>query len=118
MHRLRRQRILCPPGDTRERYSWEVIREVRDQLRIQASQENINEKAAFRLGERPNPINLYADEEFAPAGAFGGSVVSGEAVMSHVDQMLQQDFTLGPFRGSRLLLRAIEPFRPGNTVTF
>ena len=38
--------------------------------------------------------------------------------MSYVDQMLQQDFPLGSFNGGRLLLRAIEPFRPGDPVTF
>ncbi len=110
-----------PPGNTRERYSWEGIREVGDELtslRIQASLENINEKAAFRLAGRPDPINIHTDEEFARQSVFGGPVVSGPAAMSYVDQMLQQDFTLGSFRGGRLLLRAIEPYRPGDTVTF
>jgi len=87
-------------------------------LRIQASLENINEKAAFRLAGRPNPINIHTDEEFARQRAFDGPVVSGPAAMSYVDQMLQQDFTLGSFRGGRLLLRSIEPYRPGDTVPF
>ena len=110
-----------PPGNTRERYSWEAIREVGDELtslRIQASLENINEKASFRPAGRPNPINIHTDEEFARQRAFDGPVVSGPAAMSYVDQMLQQDFTLGSFRGGRLLLRGIEPYRPGDTVTF
>ncbi len=46
---------------------------------------------------------------------FGGTVVSGGAAMSYVDQMLQKSFTLGSFHGGSLLLRAIEPFRAGDT---
>jgi len=109
------------PSDKQTRYSWAAIREVGDPLtllRIQASQENINEKDAFRLAGRQNPINIRTDEEFARQSIFGGPVVSGPAAMSYVDQMLQQDFPLGSFNGGRLLLRAIEPFRPGDTVTF
>lgn len=109
------------PGTTRERYSWEAVREVGDQLtplNIQASQENIEEKDAFRLAGNRNPFNIHIDEEFARQSIFGGPVVSGEAAMSYVDQMLQQHFSLGSFSGGRLLLRAIEPFRAGDTVTF
>ena len=39
--------------------------------------------------------------------------------MSYVDQMLQLSFSLAAFyEGGRLLMRAIEPFRAGDTVTF
>jgi acyl dehydratase len=110
-----------PPTDTRPRFSWESVREVGDQLtplNIQASQENINEKDAFRLAGKHNPININADADFARQSIFGGTVVSGPAAMSYVDQMLQQSFTMGSFHGGRLLLRPIEPFRPGDTVTF
>lgn len=109
-HQEREKSRPCPPDNTRTRYSWEAIRGVGDQLtplRIQASQENINEKNAFRLARRPNPVNTYTDEELALEGMFGGTVVSGTAAMSHVDQMLQQHFTLGSFYGSRLLFKAI-----------
>jgi acyl dehydratase len=39
--------------------------------------------------------------------------------MSYVDQMLQRSFPLSAFYGGgTLLLRAITPFRSGDTVTF
>jgi acyl dehydratase len=39
--------------------------------------------------------------------------------MSYVDQMLQLSFPLRAFYGGgRLLMRAIEPFRSGDMVTF
>jgi acyl dehydratase len=116
-----REPAASSPDTPRERYSWEGVREVGDQLtslNIQASQENIDEKDAFRLAGKHNPINIHTDEELARPSMFCGPVVSGEASMSYVDQMLQQSFTMGSFYGGRLLLRAIEPFRPGDTVTF
>lgn len=87
-------------------------------LNIQASRENINEKAAFRLAGKPDPNNLHTYEKFARRSMFGGPVISGRAAMFYVDQMLLKSFTMGSFYGGRLLLRAIEPFRPGDTVTF
>ena len=42
-----------------------------------------------------------------PLGASGSVVV-----------ISLKPFTMGSFYGGRLLLRAIEPFRPGDTVTF
>ncbi len=109
------------PDTPRERFSWESVRDVGDQLsplNIQASQENIDEKDSFRLAGKHNPMNIHTDEEFARRSMFGGTVVSGGAAMSYVDQMLQKSFTLGSFHGGSLLLRAIEPFRAGDTVTF
>ena len=38
--------------------------------------------------------------------------------MSYLDQMLQKSFPLSAFyQGGQLLMRAIEPFRAGDTVT-
>jgi acyl dehydratase len=46
-------------------------------------------------------------------------VNSGPATMSYVDQMLERSFPLRAFYdGGRLLMRAITPFRAGDTVTF
>ena len=64
------------------------------------------------------------DEEFARQNIFGGAVNSGPATMSYVDQMLQKSFPLSAFHGrgslggGKLLMRAITPFRAGDTVTF
>ena len=67
----------------------------------------------------PAISNIHTDEEFARENIFGGTVNSGPATMSYVDQMLQLSFPLQSFYGGgRLLMRAIEPFRAGDTVTF
>ena len=89
------------------------------QLSITESQEVINRKSAFRLAGRPNESNIHTDEEFAKQNIFGGTVNSGPATMSYVDQMLQWSFPLETFyNGGKLLMRAITPFRSGDTVTF
>ncbi len=88
-------------------------------LSITESQEIINAKSAFRLAGQPNDSNIHTDEEFARQNIFGGTVNSGPATMSYVDQMLQLSFPLEAFyNGGKLLMRAITPFRSGDTVTF
>ena len=87
-------------------------------LSISESQEVINRKDAFRLAGGPPSGNIHTDEEFAKQNIFSGIVASGPAAMSYVDQMLQQSFLLTAFhQGGSLLMRAIEPFRVGDTVT-
>jgi acyl dehydratase len=88
-------------------------------LSITESQEIINRRSAFRLAGRPNESNIHTDEEFAKQNIFGGTVNSGPATMSYVDRMLQLSFPPESFyNGGRLLMRAITPFRSGDTVTF
>jgi acyl dehydratase len=88
-------------------------------LVVSESQETINRKNDFRLAGDPSPSNIHTDEEFARQNIFGGTVNAGPATMSYVDQMLQQSFPLRAFyNGGRLLMRAITPFRAGDTVTF
>jgi len=88
-------------------------------LSISESQEIINRKNEFRLAGKPSASNIHTDEEFARQNIFGGTVNSGPATMSYVDQMLERSFPLRAFyNGGRLLMRAIEPFRAGDTVTF
>ena len=88
-------------------------------LAIPESTEIINLKDAFRLAGRPSASNIHTDEEFAKQNIFGGTVNSGPATMSYVDQMLQISFPLRALdEGGSLLMRAIEPFRSGDTVTF
>ena len=89
------------------------------ELSITESQEIINNRSAFRLAGRPNESNIHTDEEFARQNIFGGTVTSGPATMSYVDQMLQLSFPPEAFyNGGSLLMRAITPFRSGDTVTF
>jgi acyl dehydratase len=76
-------------------------------------------KNDLRLAGKPKPSNIHTDEAFARQNIFGGVVNSGPATMSYVDQMLQRSFPLRAFYdGGRLLMRAITPFRSGDTVTF
>ena len=88
-------------------------------LQITESTEVILRKNRLRLAGEPNPSNIHTDEEFARQNIFGGAVNSGPATMSYVDQMLQRSFPLRAFYGGgSLLMRAITPFRAGDTVTF
>lgn len=88
-------------------------------LTVAESQEIINRKNDFRLAGRHYESNIHTDEEFAKKNIFGGTVNSGPATMSYVDQMLQLSFPLESFYGGgRLLMRAIEPFRTTDVVTF
>ena len=88
-------------------------------LTLSESQEIINGKDAFRLAGEHNPINIHTDEGFARQNIFSGTVSSGPAAMAYVDQMLAQSFPLQAFyREGTLLLRGIEPFRTGDTVTW
>ena len=89
------------------------------ELSITESQDIINRRSAFRLAGRSNESNIHTDEEFARQNIFGGTVNSGPATMSYVDQMLQLSFPPEAFyNGGSLLMRAITPFRSGDTVTF
>jgi acyl dehydratase len=88
-------------------------------LSVSESQEIMIAKNELRLAGKPKPSNIHTDEAFARQNIFGGVVNSGPATMSYVDQMLQQSFPLRAFYdGGRLLMRAITPFRGGDTVTF
>ena len=90
------------------------------ELSITEGQEVINRRSAFRLaGRPPSESNIHTDEEFARQNIFGNIVNSGPATMSYVDQMLQLSFPPEAFyNGGSLLMRAITPFRSGDTVTF
>jgi acyl dehydratase len=88
-------------------------------IAVSESQEIMLRKNDLRLAGKPRPSNIHTDEEFARKNIFGGMVNSGPATLSYVDQMLAQSFPLRAFyNGGRLLMRAITPFRAGDTVTF
>ncbi|MES2563490.1 MAG: MaoC family dehydratase [Pseudomonadota bacterium] len=88
-------------------------------LAVSESQEIMLRKNDLRLAGKPKLSNIHTDEAFARQNIFGGMVNSGPATLSYVDQMLQQSFPLRAFYdGGRLLMRAITPFRAGDTVTF
>ena len=88
-------------------------------LAVSESQEIMLRKNGLRLAGKHKPSNIHTDEAFARQNIFAGMVNSGPATMSYVDQMLQRSFPLRAFYdGGRLLMRAITPFRAGDTVTF
>lgn len=112
----------APPGEATPRLLTFDAISVGDQLAtlaISERQEVINRKNDFRLAGKPSASNIHTDEEFARQNIFGGTVNAGPATMSYVDQMLEQSFPLSAFyNGGSLLMRAITPFRSGDTVTF
>lgn len=88
-------------------------------LSVNESVDIMLRKNELRLAGKHRPSNIHTDEEFARKNIFGGMVNSGPATLSYVDQMLQRSFPLRAFYdGGRLLMRAITPFRAGDTVTF
>ncbi len=85
---------------------------------IGETQETINASGLNIMDREPRP-NLHTDEEFAKGSLFGGTANSGATTMAYVTQMLEARFPASAFyNGGRLLHKAIQPFRPGDTVTF
>ena len=65
------------------------------------------------------PRNIHNDPEFAKEGLFGTTVNAGVTTMSYVAQTLEQWFPAHSFYdGGSILFKAIDAFRPGDTVTF
>jgi acyl dehydratase len=88
-------------------------------LSLSESVEIMLRKNDLRLAGKHKPSNIHTDEEFARKNIFAGMVNSGPATLSYVDQMLEQSFPLRAFYdGGSILMRAITPFRAGDTVTF
>lgn len=86
---------------------------------IAENQETINSARLVLDDEEPPPRNIHTDPEFAKSGMFAGTVNAGVTTMAYIAQMLEQWFPASAFyNNGRLLYKAIEPFRPGDTVTF
>ena len=65
------------------------------------------------------PRNIHNDPEFAKEGLFGTTVNAGVTTISYVAQTLEQWFPAHTFyNGGSILFKAIDAFRPGDTVTF
>ena len=116
---LNESRAVDSPDRRTLRFNNVSVGDQLDALNISESREIINSKNDLRLAGEPSDSNIHTDEEFARQNIFGGVVNSGPATMSYVDQMLQRSFPLQSFyEGGWLLMRAIEPFRAGDTVIF
>ncbi len=108
-----------PPPTAPLTFAAIAVGDALSELAITESRAIINRKSDFRLAGPPSASNIHNDEEFARQNIFGGTVNAGPATMSYVDQMLERSFPLSAFyNGGRLLMRAITPFRAGDTVTF
>ena len=113
--------VAAPTSNHERRLAFDAVT-VGDQLAplaVSESQEIMLRKNELRLAGKHRPSNIHTDAAFARQNIFGGTVNSGPATMSYVDQMLERSFPLRAFYdGGRLLMRAITPFRAGDTVTF
>ena len=71
-------------------------------------------------GPRPGWHSLHTDEEYAKKGIFGGTVNMGTATVAYVAELLEKAFPLRNLMScdSHLEMRATEPIRAGDTITF
>ena len=85
------------------------------------SQETIDLYARYApAGPRKDWHNLHTDEEYAKKGIFGGTVNMGVATVAYVAELLEKAFPLKYVlgAGSKLEMRATQPVRAGDTITF
>ena len=86
------------------------------------TQETINAYAQMQQRQVPPPArehaNLHIDEEFADAGIFVGTVNTGVVTCAYVTELLQLAFPTKSILNGTFSMRALEPFRPGDTATF
>ena len=85
------------------------------------SQESIDLYSKYApIGPRPDWRSLHTDEEYSKGGIFGGTVSSGPATVAYVAELLEKAFAVTNLmgRGSTLEMRATEPVRAGDTITF
>ncbi len=106
-----------------KRVTYESV-QVGDDLPIlvkHESQESIDLYARnASTGPKPGWHDLHTDEEFAEKGIFGGRVNTGVATVAYVAELLEKAFPVRSLMsyGSRLEMRATEPIRSGDTITF
>ena len=83
------------------------------------TQETIDNTRMPEITARPPRPNIHTDPEFAKKGLFAGTVNGGVITMAYVTTMLERWFPAASFYdGGRLEFKAIQPFRPGDTVVF
>ena len=86
---------------------------------IGETQETINRSRIASIEDEAIVPNIHTDPEFARDGLFAGTVNSGVTTMAYIAQMLESWCPACTFcDGGRLLFKGIDPFRPGDTVTF
>ena len=86
---------------------------------IGETQETIDGARLSEGEDMEMPRNIHSDPEFAKEGMFGGTLNAGVTTMAYLNQMLERWLPNASLYGNgRLLFKAIEPFRPGDTVEF
>ena len=86
---------------------------------IGETQETINGASLGSVEGEDMVPNIHTDPEFAKTGLFSGTVNGGVITMAYISQMLESWFPASAlYDGGRMLFKAIDPFRPGDTVTF
>ncbi len=103
--------------------AWDAVH-VGDELpKLQKteSQDTINGYNALNRRGDPPPTqgkNLHTDEEYAKQGIFAGTVNLGIVTCAYMMETLQLAFPTQNVLSSTFTMRALEPFRPGDVVTF
>lgn len=96
--------------------------DIDDQLppfEISETQESIDRARVSIDDVQEIPRNIHNDPEFAKEGLFGTTVNAGVTTISYVAQTLEQWFPAHTlYDGGSILFKAIDAFRPGDTVTF
>ena len=70
-------------------------------------------------GVPPNPASLlHVDEAFAKATVFAGTTLQGPAAVGHLVVVLQMGFDTKNAMNASISERALEPVRPGDTITY
>jgi acyl dehydratase len=86
------------------------------------TQELIDNYAVFnkRAGESPNPtMLLHVDEAFARNTVFAGTTLQGPAAVGHLILVLTKGFGVrNIINQGAFSERALEPVRPGDTITY
>lgn len=84
------------------------------------SQETINGYAELnrRADVARRGASLHTDEGFAQEGIFAGTVNTGVTTCAYLVELLQLAFPTRSILNGTFSMRALEPFRPGDLVTF
>ncbi len=85
------------------------------------TQETIDTYTTLIVHRRPRMIqsnNLHTDQQFADQGIFRGTVNYGVVTSTFMMELLGIAFPLQSVQACTLNMRALEPFRAGDTVTF
>ena len=95
-----------------------------DQLPILVRHESKESIALYtrfaQMAVPPGWHDLHNDEEYAKDAIFGGTGNMGTATVAYVAELLEKAFPVRNLMnyGSRLEMRATEPIRPGDVITF